>query len=478
MDYGALSLISPLITIVLALVTKEVTLALFFGILSGLMIMTGGNIGASLSGTLDSLLNVFKDAGNVKIFIFNMFMGAFVVLIQASGGMEGAIEYLTIKTRTIKTRRMAQALAYVIGMLIFIDGYLSILLSGIVTRPIIDRFKVSREMLSYISDSVSAPINALIPLNSWGAMLMGLIGAQITAGVISGNPSTLLIQSLPFEFYCILAVVSVGFFILTGKHFGPMKVAENRVLTTGEIYREGANPIVSKDASGTPMKEGITPSMWNMLIPLITLISTIVAVLLSTGQGNILRGDGTSAILWGVILALIVAAVLYTNLRNIFTMKDFMTYTYKGMSGMLPLIILLVFAFANGKIVSALGAGKFLAHLVSQGLPGFLCAAMVFVLGALMSFSTGTSWGTFAIMMPIAIPMAVSLDANVVLTIGAVISGGVFGNHCSPVADTVILASMAAATDHYDHVSTQMPYAITCAILATGMYVIAGLVMQ
>ena len=187
MDYGALSLISPLITIVLALVTKEVTLALFFGILSGLMIMTGGNIGASLSGTLDSLLNVFKDAGNVKIFIFNMFMGAFVVLIQASGGMEGAIEYLTIKTRTIKTRRMAQALAYVIGMLIFIDGYLSILLSGIVTRPIIDRFKVSREMLSYISDSVSAPINALIPLNSWGAMLMGLIGAQITAGVISGT---------------------------------------------------------------------------------------------------------------------------------------------------------------------------------------------------------------------------------------------------------------------------------------------------
>lgn len=478
MDYGALSVISPLITIVLALVTKEVTLALFFGILSGLMIMTGGSIGASLSGTLDSLINVFKGADNVKIFMFNMFMGAFIVLVQASGGMEGAIEYLTVKTRTIKTRRMAQALAYVIGMLIFIDGYLSILLSGIVTRPLTDRFKVSREMLSYISDSVSAPINTLIPLNSWGAMLMGLIGAQIAAGVITGNPATLLIQSLPFEFYCIITVVFVGFFILTGKHFGPMKTAENRVLTTGEIYREGANPIVSKDTSGTPMKDGLTPDMWNILIPLGTLIATIFAVLLGTGKGNILKGDGTSAILWGIILALTVAAILYTKLKKILTMKEFMAYTYKGMSGMIPLVILLVFAFANGKIVSELGAGKFLAQLVAQGLPGFLCAAMVFVLGALMSFSTGTSWGTFAIMMPIAVPMAVSLDASVVLTIGAVISGGVFGNHCSPVADTVILASMAAATDHYDHVSTQMPYAVTGAILATALYIIAGLVMH
>ncbi|WZL72903.1 Na+/H+ antiporter NhaC family protein [Clostridiaceae bacterium 35-E11] len=476
MEYGFLSLVPPLVTIALAMWTRQVALSLFAGMFLGFMVITGGNIFGSLNGSFDTVFSVFASSDNIKVFIFNMLMGAFIVLIQASGGVEGFIEYLTIKTEKIKNRKAAAFLAYIIGIIIFVDGYLSIILSGIVVRPLADRFKVSREMLAYICDSTSAPINALIPLNSWGAMFMGLIGAQITAGVINGNPMTLLIQSLPFQFYSIMSVLFVAYFITTGKHWGPMKKAEERVIKTGQLLREDAHPVVSKDTSDTPIKEGLSPDKWNFVFPFSILLGTIAIGLYVTGEGNLIKGDGTTAIFWGILLSLTLSAVFF-KVKKVMTVNEYLDYVFKGIGGIMPLVILLVFSFAIGKVVKELGAGQYLASLVEGKVSGGFGPAIIFIMGAIMAFSTGTSWGTFAMMMPIAVPMAVAMDASIVVSIGAVISGGIFGDHCSPLSDTTILASMAASADPYDHIKTQLPYAIQSAAVAIVLYIIAGFIL-
>lgn len=400
----------------------------------------------------------------------------FVILVRVSGGVKGFVNYLTEQSKRVKSKRMAMLIAYVIGIIIFIDGLLSIMFTGVVTRPLTDKFKVSREKLAYICDATSAPVNAIIPLNSWGAMLMGLIAAEIASGYIQGEPMNLLVRSLPFQFYSILSLVFVLFYIITGKDWGPMKKAELRVQTTGKLYDDGVTPLLNDTDGFEELLEEGKENKWNMMLPLIVLIGGTFLGLLITGGGNLAEGDGTTSILYAVIVTLLVMCVMYTK-QGIMTAKEFGDSVMKGVSSMMGLVILLILSFAIGRVIKGMGTGQFLASLMGDTVSGAFCPAIIFLMGAVMAFCTGTSWGTFSIMMPIAIPMAVAMDANILLTIGAVVSGGIFGDHCSPLSDTTILSSMSVGTDLFSHVKTQLPYALLTAACATALYVVFGFVM-
>ena len=476
MEFGYLTLLPPVLAIVLAVATKKVALSLFAGIFAGEVIIFHGNVFYAIDSSLRTILKVWTDMDNLETFLFTAMMGSFVILVEVSGGVDGFVHYLTEQSRRVKSKTAAMLLAYLIGIIIFIDGLLSIMFTAVVTRPLIDKFRVSREKLAYICDATSAPINAIIPLNSWGVMLMGLIGAEISSGIISGDPMGLLISSLPYQFYSIFSLLFVLFYIVSGKDWGPMKKAEIRVRTTGALYDEGVVPLLNdKEGIEQLVPEG-KGNKWNMIIPLIILIGGTFIGLFVTGHGNLIKGSGTTSILYAIIAAHIVMCVMYAR-QKIMTPSQFMAYFKKGIANMMSLLVLLTLAFAIGRIIKAIGTGKFLASLVGSQISGNFCAALIFLLGSVMSFSTGTSWGTFSIMMPIAIPMAVSMHANILLTIGAVISSGIFGDHCSPISDTTILSSMSVGTDLLSHVRTQLPYALLTAALATVAYVIAGFVM-
>ena len=272
MDYGYLTLVAPILTLAVAIATRKVPLAMLVGIFTGQLIICGWNPFAAINESVNGILSVCADTGNLKTFLFTALMGAFVILVRISGGVKGFVNYLTEQSKRVKSPRMAMLIAYVIGIIIFIDGLLSIMFTGVVTRPLIDKFKVSREKLAYICDATSAPVNAIIPLNSWGAMLMGLISAEIASGYIQGEPMNLLIRSLPFQFYSILSLLFVLFYIVTGKDWGPMKKAELRVRNTGKLYDDGVTPLLNDNDGFEELVEEGRENKWNMMFPLITLI--------------------------------------------------------------------------------------------------------------------------------------------------------------------------------------------------------------
>lgn len=476
MEYGYLTLVAPILTLIIAIATRKVPLAMLIGIFTGQMIICGWNPFTAINEGVNGILGVCTDTGNLKTFLFTALMGAFVILVRVSGGVKGFVNYLTEQSKHVKSKRMAMLIAYVIGIIIFIDGLLSIMFTGVVTRPLTDKFKVSREKLAYICDATSAPVNAIIPLNSWGAMLMGLIAAEIASGYIQGEPMNLLVRSLPFQFYSILSLVFVLFYIITGKDWGPMKKAEQRVQTTGKLYDDGVTPLLNDTDGFEELVEEGKENKWNMMLPLIVLIGGTFLGLLITGGGNLAEGDGTTSILYAVIVTLLVMCVMYTK-QGIMTAKEFGDSVMKGVSSMMGLVILLILSFAIGRVIKGMGTGQFLASLMGDTVSGAFCPAIIFLMGAVMAFCTGTSWGTFSIMMPIAIPMAVAMNANILLTIGAVVSGGIFGDHCSPLSDTTILSSMSVGTDLFSHVKTQLPYALVTAACATALYVVFGFVM-
>ena len=477
MEYGFLSIIPPILALGLAFKTRQASLSIFIGTVAGCLILSSWNPFAALDLSMQSIIDTCTSRGNLKTFMFTSLMGAFVFLLKISGGVEGFVHYLVVRNKKIKNKIMAELLAYLIGVMIFIDGLMGIMFKGVVMLPIFDKFKISREKLAYINDSTSAPINAIIPLNSWGAMLIVLIGNQIVEGFIEGDATTMLIGSLKYQFYSILALLMVLVVILTGRDWSYMKKAEIRVQTTGKLYDDGVIPLLNSDINDESIAEKGRENMFNMLFPLIILIGCAFAGLLITGKGNLTKGDGTTSILYAVCITLTFMCVYYAR-QKIMTAGEYVKYLYKGVSSMLPLVVLLVLSFTIGSVVSKLGTGVFLASLLGDHISGAFLPAIIFVLGTIIAFSTGTSWGTFSILMPIAIPMAATMDAHILMTIGAVVSGGIFGDHCSPISDTTILSSMTAGTDLISHVKTQLPYALLSAALATAAYIIMGLALR
>jgi Na+/H+ antiporter NhaC len=463
-----LSVLPPLMAIVMALVTKQVFLSLFAGIWLGWIVLAGGNVLGGLADAIQALVDVYKDSGNTRVIIFSGLVGSLLALTQRSGGVEGFIQWVT-ERGYVASRRGAQLLASLIGLGIFVESSITCLVAGSIARPVFDRFRLSREKLAYICDSTSAPVCILIPMNGWGAFVMGVLAAQGVA-----DPLGTLLRANLFNFYSILAVALVFFVVLTGKDFGPMARAEKRALETGQVIRDGGEPLVSTDVLNLPTKEGVPPRAANMLVPMLTMIGMMPIGLFITGDGDLLKGSGSTSVLWAVILATVVAGVMY-RIQKIFHLGEIMDLTFKGLGGLMPVALLMMLAFAIGATSNELKTGLYLASLTEGVLSPGLVPAILFVLSGLMAFSTGTSWGTFAIMLPIGIPMVAALGGDLHMTVGAVLAGGVFGDHCSPISDTTIISSMAAGSDHIDHVNTQLPYALGAAAVATLLFLAFGL---
>ena len=326
------------------------------------------------------------------------------------------------------------------GVIIFVETSITALVSGAVGKPLCDKYKIPHAKLAFVCDSTSAPIGSLIVLNGYGALLLGLINTQISLGFIDTNATEMLISALKYNFYAIFALLVTFAFIFFSFDIGPMKHT---------LY----NPLKSLN-----LNKHIN-SMFYMLSPILLMIFLVFVFLYITGEGNILKGSGSSSIFYTMLSTLIFTFVYFIGTKNM-NIKTYSRTAYKGAKSFIPISLILISAFAMGNVTGELKTGIYLSSFASATLSVYFLAAAVFLLSSLISFSTGTSWGTFSIMMPIAVPMAASMDANIALVIGAVISGGVFGDHCSPISDTTIISSMAADCEVVEHVKTQLPYAL------------------
>ena len=465
--FGWLSILPPLLAVILAIRTKHVYISLILGIWLGWTIIHSWNPIQGLIQTVNSLIDVFKDADNTRVILFSAMIGAIITFTQYSGGMKGFVNWVVGKG-LVRTRKKGGLLAWFLGLIIFIESSICVLISGAVSRPIFDKLKISREKLSYILDSTSAPKCVLIPLNAWGAFVIGLLAKQQVE-----QPVKFLLASIPFNVYAIFALLLVLIVILTGKDFGPMKKAEHRVSVENKLLRDGAEPLVSTDVVAMEAKKGIPPRAINMVLPVATMVVTMPIVLLITGKGNLMEGSGSISVLWAVILGLVIGAVAY-RAQRIMKTKEITDVFMKGVGGLIPVAALMMLAFSIGDTCDALGTGPFVAQAVKSTLNPGLIPSVVFIVSCFIAFSTGTSWGTFAIMIPIAVPMINIIGLHPGIMIAAVLGGGVFGDHCSPISDTTIISSMASATDHIDHVRTQLPYALMAGVLALFFFLIFG----
>lgn len=468
--YSWLSILPPLLAIVLAIRTKQVFLSLFAGIYLGYVIMAGGHLLKGLVDSLDACVQVFADAGNTKVILFSCMIGALITFTQYSGGMEGFVHLVTRKG-WVQSRRQAGLLAFLAGAVVFVESSICVLVAGSVSRPLFDKLRVSREKLAYICDSTSAPKCILIPLNAWGAFVIGLLLQQ---GV--SNPVDMFIASMPFNFYAISAIALVLWTILSQKDIGPMARAEARVLHEGKLLRDGAEPLVSEEVIAVSAKPGVPLRSINMLVPIGVMVVMMPIGLLITGHGQLMQGSGSTAVFWAVLAGLMAGAVLYL-VQGIMTVKEIMDQFMKGVGGLVSLAGLMMLAFAIGQMCRMLGTGPYVAGLAKAFITPKLVPALLFLVSCGIAFATGTSWGTFAIMIPIGVPMIAPLELNAGLTLAAILGGGVFGDHCSPISDTTIISSMASACDHIDHVTTQLPYAFLAAGFTLILYILLGFIL-
>ncbi|KPJ85589.1 MAG: sodium:solute symporter [Gemmatimonas sp. SG8_17] len=468
--FGWLSILPPVVAIALAIKTKQVYLSLGLFVWLGWTIMSSWNPVTGLIQSVETFVEQVTAPDNARVLMFSSLIGAMITLTQASGGTDGFVGWIDNRGLA-KSRRSVGLLTILVSFGVFLESTFSLLVSGSVARPLFDRCRISREKLAYIIDATCAPKLILIPLNAWGAYIAGLLLAQ---GVT--NVNALLAGALVLNFYAILAILLAVTVVVTGWDVGPMKEAERRVAEEGKLLRDGAEPMVSADVTMTQPKQGTPLRASNMVLPISVMVVMVPIVLWITGEGNIRSGSGSQAVLWGVIVGLLVAVVGY-RVQGIMTLKESTDHVLKGIQGLIPVVIVLSLAFAIGATTRALGTGEFVADLARRSLnPGFV-PALVFLLACFIAFSTGTSWGTFAIMIPIVMPMIEVVGLHPALTVAAALGGGIFGDHCSPISDTTIVASMASATDHIDHVRTQLPYALIAAGGATVLFLTFGFLL-
>ncbi|MFK7845051.1 MAG: Na+/H+ antiporter NhaC family protein [Rhodothermales bacterium] len=468
-------LLPPVVAIGLALWTREVYLSLFIGLWLGTTILVGGNPILGLRELGDQLVIVFSDAGNTRIVFFCLLVGSLIALVQASGGVMGFVNWAQ-RRGLGTTRRGAELLAWTVGMVIFVESSITSLTVGAVSRSFFDKLKLPREKLAYYCDATSAPVCMMLPLNGWGAYILGLLAAQ---GVMDTEAVGLLVSGLAFNFFAIFAIIFSFVLAFTGWSFGPMARAEKRAKERGELIRKGSIPMISEDVSEIQPVENSKKQTFDLLIPILTMVGMIFVGLYITGDGNLMKGSGSTSVLWAVATGIAVAMALYTIPRGGKVLISPVKATgliLKGASGLLPVTILIVFAFALGQVSRALEMGPYLVQLIGDGGPAWYIPSLIFVIGCLISFTLGSSWTTFAVLIPIALPLAEGLGMSPALLLGAVMSGGVFGDHASPLSDTSIISSMSSACDHVDHVNTQLPYTLGLAALTVVCFAIAGLI--
>ena len=465
-----ISLLPPLTAIALAIGTRQVYLSLAAGVWLGYSILAGWNPLAGLGDAIQACVDVMADAGNSRVLLFTLVIGALIATVEAMGGVRGFVNWIE-KRGLVTGPRGARLLAFFTGVVVFIESNITVLVAGSVARPLFDRHKRSREMLAYIIDSTSAAVCILIPLNAWGAYVLVLLGE---GGVVE-NPLGLFISAIPFNFYAIAAVILAGFVSFTGWAWGPMKRAEARA-ADGHIFEEGATPMVDEAAMVPEPVGAIPPRAINMLLPLGAMVVMMPLALFITGGGDLRAGSGSTSVLWAVLTGLAVAWVL-TLVQRAMKVEKLTSVGLKGAGGMLGMAFILLLALALGGVAREMGAGEYVAGIVADRLHPSVLLPLVFLAGAFVSFSTGTSWGTFAIMVPIAVPAAAAMGLPLAPFLAAALAGGIFGDHASPISDTTIVSSLAAATDHIAHVRTQLPYALLAGGVAVIGFAITGMLI-
>lgn len=463
------ALLPPLIAIALALITKEVYSSLFIGILVGGLLYSNFSFeGTVLHVFNDGIVSVLSDAYNVGILIFLVILGTIVCLMNKAGGSAAFGRWA--KTH-IKSRIGAQITAVVLGCLVFIDDYFNCLTVGSVMRPITDKHKVSRAKLAYIIDATAAPVCIIAPISSWAAAVAGFAE--------EGQGLNLFIRAIPYNFYALLTIIMMVGLVLMRVDFGPMAKFEHNAIEKGDLF-SGSNPYAMMDNDVEDGKGKVI----DLIIPIVILIICCITGMIYSGGffsgagfvDAFSNSDASVGLMLGSAFAL-VFSLLYYSVRRSMTFKEMMGCIPEGFKAMVPAILILTFAWSLKSMTDSLGAKYFVRDFVqssARSMQMFL-PAIVFVIGCGLAFATGTSWGTFGILIPI-VQNVFSMDNPLaIICISACMAGAVCGDHCSPISDTTIMASAGAQCDHVNHVSTQLPYAITCAVISCISYIIAGL---
>ncbi len=460
------SLVPPIIAIMLALITKEVYSSLFIGILVGALFQGAFHLEGAFNAILnDCLIGSLTDSWNVGILVFLVALGILVQLINRSGGSSAYGRWAGAR---IRNRRGALGATFGMGLLIFVDDYFNCMTVGNVMRPVTDKFRISREKLAYIIDSTAAPVCMIAPISSWAAAVSGVVEGT--------NGITLFIQAIPYNFYSLMTILMVAFIIVADFDFGPMLSLERNAKENG---------VLDTDAQDTAKQDigHAGGKVIDLVLPVVLLIVCCILGMLYNGGAfegvsiidafaNCVASVGLSL---GAMIALIITIVYYL-LRGTLSFKESMECVPEGFKAMVPAILILTFAWGLKATTGMLGADEYVSTIVKGGATGFsaMLPAIIFLIAVGLSFATGTSWGTFGILIPIVVGVLPNAGSMLVLSISACLAGAVCGDHCSPISDTTIMASAGAACDHVKHVSTQLPYAMLVAGVSFVGYVIAG----
>ncbi len=459
---GAWSLLPATVAIILAFATRNTVFSLGVACVVGVLIAGEGLIGFP---------NLLKEALGTTafswIFLLELFIGVTIAFFQRTGAIRNFSAWVE---RRNMTRVRVQLAAWIMGMFVFFSDYFSPLFVGSTMRTLSDRFKISREKLAYIADSTSAPVSVIVPITGWAVFIAGLM---IGMGPIADDADAMrvFIYAIPYNVYAILAVIMVGAIVSKMiPEFGPMKKAEERAEHEGKVLRDGAQPLMSRELTDIEPYEGINTSLfWNFILPVLIVIGVAVGSFVVT----------QSALTMEAFLLSSVIAAIVMRVQGV-PLSDIMETATNGIKGVMPAIIILAFAYALNELSANLHTADYIVSQTEGWLTPGLLPALTFLTAGIIAFSTGTSWGTFAIMMPIAVPLAFTFSGQelqpvVYATVAAIAGGGVFGDHCSPLSDTSILASTGAASDHIDHIKTQMPYALVVGVISLAAYLAIGM---
>ncbi len=498
--YVTFPLLPPLLAIALAILTRQVLPALFLGVWVGALMVVAYDPFQATAKSLEWLIENATDSWNATILLFDFVIGAFVGVLYASGSLHAAAQAIA---RRVRSALGASFATWLLGLAIFFDDYTNTIVVGNTMRPVTDRLRVSRELLSYIVDSTAAPVAGIMLVSTWIGYEVGLIkdafdslAQEAAKGLIPAAPEmeayAAWLASVPFRFYSILAIVLVLIVVVTRRHFGPMLKAEHRAVREGKVLRDGAQPLMpTETVLGVRPEATKWASPWLFAASVIVLIAVTLLGMWITGGGDrwwetpfidaLMNADSATALLWGSFTAYLVALAGALLSRSLSFTKA-MEYTVKGMYLMVYANAILLLAWSIKTATDSVGTADYVVHAATAaGVAPLIVPVIIFAASMFISFTTGTSWGTFGIMMPIAIPMAWKItliqtgDVNLAYTvmfasIAAVFAGGIFGDHCSPISDTTIMSSMFSGADHIDHVNTQIPYAVWAATVGLVLY--------
>jgi len=443
-----------------------VYLSLAAGIWIGWTIILGWNPIAGLAGAVDATVTTVTDPGNARVIMFTFAIGALIALVEANGGVRGFVRWVE-ERHWVDDGRKAQVLAWFLGVIIFIESNITVLVAGSISRPLFDRYRVSREKLAYLIDSTSAPVCVLIPFNAWGAYILGVLA---TLGI--ADPVPVLVASIPLNFYAIAALILAGVSAFKQVDIGPMKAAQERT-AEGKLHWDHSVALADPEDMAPPPREGMPLRPVNMIVPIAVMVSMMPISMYVTGEGDIMAGSGSTSVLWAVVAAIGVAWVLSLGQR-LLDLEALSRASLQGAGALTGMALVLLLAITLAAVTVEMGTGAYVAGIVGGRVPLPLLLPILFLVAGGIAFATGSSWGTFGIMLPMAVPVALTLGLSPTPFIAAVLSGGIFGDHASPISDTTIVSSLASASDHIEHVRTQAPYALLAGTVAIVGFAITG----